>query len=229
MKSIQMKINLTYAVCSAFILLGSCGAPADESNANLDKKEISQEEGMTSLTGGTYFIDVDASAVNWRGSEITGKDHKGTIDIYKGSIEVVDETISKAFVAIDMNSMAVTDEDMSEDSKNNLLGHLKSEDFFGVEKFQDSQIFIEGVKVKEGVPNVYGKIIIRRIPQPIHFPVTLSQDDGVITVDASLTFDRSKHDVKFRSGAFPDLFPNLGDKLINDDIELDVHIVASPI
>ena len=46
-------------------------------------------------------------------------------------------------------------------------------------------------------------------------------------MDASLTFDRSKHDVKFRSGAFPDLFPDLGDKLINDDIELDVHIVAT--
>ena len=54
-----------------------------------------------------------------------------------------------------------------------------------------------------------------------------SEEDGTITVDASLTFDRSKHDVKFRSGTFPDLFPDLGDKLINDDIELDVHIVAT--
>ena len=180
-----------------------------------------------SLTGGRYTIDSAASTVNWKGTEITGKSHVGTVDIYKGNLEVVDETIAKAFVSMDMNTIVVTDEGMSDGAKESLLGHLKSEDFFGVEKFPDSQMFIEGVKEKDGVPHVFGKIIIRRIPQPIHFPVTLSEEDGTITVDASLTFDRSKHDVKFRSGAFPDLFPNLGDKLINDDIELDVHIVAT--
>lgn len=73
----------------------------------------------------------------------------------------------------------------------------------------------------------YGQIVIREIAQPIYFPVTLSDDNGNIVVDASVTIDRSKHEVKFRSGAFPDLFPDLGDKLINDDIELDVHIVAT--
>ena len=38
-----------------------------------------------------------------------------------------------------------------------------------------------------------------------------------------LTFDRSKYDVKFRSGSF---FENLGDKLIYDDIELSVNLIT---
>ena len=92
------------------------------------------------------------------------------MDIYKGNLEVVDETISKAFVSMDMNTIVVTDEGMGDGAKERLLGHLKSEDFFGVEKYPDSQMFIEGVKEKDGVPHVFGKIIIRRIPQPIHFP-----------------------------------------------------------
>lgn len=220
-----MKNTFTWAACA--IALASCGTPAED-NASTDaaKKEKPQENDPVSLTGGRYTIDSAASTVNWKGTEITGESHVGTVGIYKGNLEVIDETIAKAFVSMDMNTVLVTDEDMSDRAKERLLGHLKSEDFFGVEKFPDSQMFIEGIKEKDGVPHVFGKIIIRAIPQPIHFPVNISEEDGTITVDASLTFDRSKHNVKFRSGAFPDLFPDLGDKLINDDIELDVHIVA---
>ena len=45
---------------------------------------------------------------------------------------------------------------------------------------------------------------------------------------ARLSFDRSKYDVRFRSGKF---FENLGDKLILDDIEIDetndIHVYKS--
>ena len=105
-----------------------------------------------SLTGGRYTIDSAASTVNWKGTEITGKSHVGTVDIYKGNLEVVDETIAKAFVSMDMNTIVVTDEGMGDGAKERLLDHLKSEDFFGVEKFPDSQMFIEGIKEKDGCP-----------------------------------------------------------------------------
>ena len=38
---------------------------------------------------------------------------------------------------------------------------------------------------------------------------------------SKLTFDRSKHNVRFRSGSF---FQNLGDNLILDDIELEATL-----
>ena len=40
-----------------------------------------------------------------------------------------------------------------------------------------------------------------------------------------LVFDRSKYNVRFRSGSF---FDNLGDKLILDDIEVDISLIAEP-
>ena len=39
---------------------------------------------------------------------------------------------------------------------------------------------------------------------------------------ANLTFDRSKYDVRFRSGTF---FENLGDKLIYDDIIIESELI----
>ena len=41
-------------------------------------------------------------------------------------------------------------------------------------------------------------------------------------MNAEMTFDRSKYNVKFRSGAF---FSDLGDKLILDDIKVEVSLV----
>ena len=222
-----MKNTFTWAACAAAIALASCGAPAETNSETAPAKEEAKTAEAASFIGGTYTIDPAASTVNWKGTKITTDSHVGTINVHKGTINVLDNAIAKAFVAIDMNSMVCTDEGMDEDTKANLIGHLSSDDFFGVEQFPYSRLDIEGIKVKEGEALAYGQIVIREIAQPINFPVTISEEDGNIVVDASLTFDRSKHDVKFRSGAFPDLFPDLGDKLINDDIELDVHIVAT--
>ena len=44
------------------------------------------------------------------------------------------------------------------------------------------------------------------------------------SVESKLTFDRTKFDVKYRSGNF---FQNLGDKLIYDDIDLEVSLVLN--
>ena len=222
-----MKNIFTWAACVAALALASCEAPAESNSEAAPAKEEAKTTEAPSFIGGTYNIDPATSRVNWKGTEITTSSHVGTINVHKGTINVIDNTIAKGFVAIDMSSMVCTDEGMGDDSKANLINHLSSDDFFGVEQFPYSRLEIEGIKVKGGEALAYGQIIIREISQPINFPVTISDDNGNILVDAFVTFDRSKHDVKFRSGAFPDLFPNLGDKLINDDIELDVHIVAT--
>ena len=222
-----MKNTFTWTACAVAIALASCGAPAETNSEAPAAKEETKTTEAVEFMGGTYIVDQAASTVNWKGTKITTDSHVGTIQVHKGSINVVDKTISDGFVAIDMNSMVCTDEGMDDGSKANLIGHLKSDDFFGVDQFPFSRIDIEGVKTKGDVSYAYGKIYVREIGEPINFPVTVSEEDGNMVVDASLTFDRSKHDVKFRSGAFPDLFPDLGDKLINDDIELDVHIVAT--
>lgn len=227
LNTIQMKNTFTWAACAAALALASCGAPAESNSDTAPAKEEAKTAEAASFIGGTYTIDPAASTVNWKGTKITTDSHVGTINVHKGTINVIDNTIAKAFVAIDMNSIVCTDEGMDDDTKANLVGHLSSDDFFGVEQFPYARLDVEGIKVKDGEALAYGQIVIREIAQPINFPITIGDDNGNIVVDAFVTFDRSKHDVKFRSGAFPELFPNLGDKLINDDIELDVHIVAT--
>ena len=63
-----------------------------------------------------------------------------------------------------------------------------------------------------------GELTIKGITHPINFSITLSSENNAT---AMLVFDRSKYDVRFRSGSF---FDELGDKLILDDIKLEVAL-----
>ena len=86
-----------------------------------------------------------------------------------------------------------------------------------VEKYNESKIKVISSKKNGSSYDVNGTLTIKNISHPINF--TLDMKDKI--AETKLTFDRSKYDVRFRSGSF---FENLGDKLILDDIELEVTL-----
>lgn len=216
--------SYTWPLCAALLAFMSCGTPTNNKTEEMPNAASNAEKNQSiNLANGKFKIDIENSVVNWRGTEITGKSHVGTVQISEGTIKVANGNFG-ASVAVDMQSIECTDENMSSASKANLVGHLKSDDFFGVEQFPYAKLFIKEGKVDESGTTAIGEITVRDIAQPIAFPVNIRMSEGRIIGDAQITFNRAEHNVKFRSGAFPDLFPDLGDKLINDEIELNVHI-----
>ena len=167
-------------------------------------------------------IDINKSNVKWYGDEITGKQHYGSLKFKEGNIvltgtgKVSDKIISGNFI-VDMTSLNV--EDLTGRGKNSLEGHLKSDDFFSVSKFNYAYLkILKSNDPVNGVQVISGDLTIKGISHPITFTMELN---GKIA-KSNLVFDRTKYDVKFRSGNF---FQNLGDKLIYDDIKLDVSLV----
>jgi polyisoprenoid-binding protein YceI len=125
-----------------------------------------------------------------------------------------------------MDMVNLTVEDLKEEpSKGNLTKHLKSDDFFSVEKFNASTFKITEAKTSNGTDyTISGTLTIKGISQPISFPAKVSIAGTKLTATGQITFDRTKYDIKFRSGNF---FENLGDKMIYDEVKLDVKLVAS--
>ena len=167
-------------------------------------------------------IDINKSNVKWYGDEITGKQHYGSLKFKEGNIvltgtgKVSDKIISGNFI-VDMTSLNV--EDLTGRGKNSLEGHLKSDDFFSVSKFNYAYLkILKSNDPVNGVQIISGDLTIKGISHPITFTMELN---GKIA-KSNLVFDRTKYDVKFRSGNF---FQNLGDKLIYDDIKLEVSLV----
>ena len=160
-------------------------------------------------------VNVDKSFVKWTGKEITTKIHFGKLNISSGSITVDDNGVSGE-VNVNMESLVV--EDLQGEWGKKLEGHLKSDDFFSVDKFKESSIkTTSSTKKSDNSYEVQGVLTIKGISHPITFDVDINGD----VINANLTFDRSLYDVRFRSGSF---FENLGDKLIVDDIDLEVTL-----
>ncbi len=158
----------------------------------------------------------EKTTIEWLGKKIGGQ-HNGEIQLKSGQMEIRDNEIVKGNFVIDMTSITNTDlEDEGYNQK--LVGHLKSDDFFGVAKYPTAKLVIsEGGKFTNGKTTVTGKITIKGKTETITFDVI--KGSGQYT--AKLEIDRSKFDVKYGSNSF---FDNLGDKAINDIFTIDVQI-----
>lgn len=157
------------------------------------------------------------SSIRWYGEELTGKTHFGNLSFKKGQIELQDGLIIGGNFVVNMTSLSV--EDLSGGAKARLEGHLRSDDFFSVDKHPEATLKIsKKAKVEGDVQKLYGELTIKGIKHAVDFSIILVDKK---TATANLTFDRSKYNVRFRSGSF---FENLGDKLILDDIRMEVSL-----
>ncbi len=161
--------------------------------------------------------DTEKSKLTWLGEKVTGQ-HTGTIRLQSGWITWQDNNIVGGEFNIDMRSLK--DDDASE----KLEGHLKSDDFFGVEKFPLSKLIITGsTSFDKGNGVVRGILTIKGISNPIEFKATSQKKEDGVWFFANIIVDRTKYNVRYGSGSF---FDNLGDKTIYDEFKLKVSLMV---
>ena len=174
---------------------------------------------MPSLTAsdGVYNIENETSFITWTGREVSTSFHYGTIDLTSGQFELSEGLISSGEFVVDMTT--IKNQDLpSESAQDRLETHLKSDDFFSVEAYPTAKISIlQSEKISDGKWLVLGGLTIKNFTHPIEFEMINSLEGW----NATLVFDRSLYEVKFRSGTF---FEMLGDKMIYDDIELEINL-----
>lgn len=170
-----------------------------------------------------YKVDEANSKVKWNGKKVTGE-HYGTIDLKSGNLEVADNTIKSGTFQMEMNSIVC--EDITNESMNGrLVGHLKSDDFFSVDKHPVSTMVVKEVKHKSGKTHSFtGDLTIKGITHPVTFDSEVVIDGNNLRAKGIIEVDRTLYDIKFRSGKF---FSDLGDNLIYDTFTLDFDVVAT--
>ena len=180
--------------------------------------------GGTALAAGpgTFKVNPAKANLKWTATKVTGK-HEGTVKLASGSLQSDGKHLTGGSFDIDMNSIACTDISDKE-TNGKFIGHLKSDDFFGVEKHKTAHFVIGKVTPKTGNEvEITGKMTIKGITKDITFPATVSQSGKTIKAKAKITIDRSEYDVRFGSGKF---FADLGDKIIHDDFIIDLDMEA---
>ena len=179
--------------------------------------------GSMHLIAQNYVVNVSESMLKWTGEKVTGK-HFGTIALASGEYSMKEGRIVSGNFIVDMNSIANEDVE-NETYRNKLLGHLKSEDFFNVEKYPTSQFKITGATpVKGGTSTIKGELTIKGITQPVEFKAILQETDKGTKVYGNIIVDRTLFDIRYGSGSF---FDNLGDKTIYDEFTIKLDVLAS--
>jgi len=168
--------------------------------------------GTLFLSAQKTTLNIDNSSIKWTGKQITTKTHYGSLKFKSGNVIFKNGLIIEGKFIVDMTSLL--DEDLQGNYKEKLENHLKSDDFFSVEKFNESSLTIlSSSKISNGL-KASGILTIKGISHPIEFSMLKDNNSWL----SSLTFDRSKYNVRFRSGSF---FKNLGDKLILNSIDIE--------
>tara|TARA_R110002049_G_scaffold168526_3_gene335064 strand:+ start:2193 stop:2849 length:657 start_codon:yes stop_codon:yes gene_type:complete len=171
-----------------------------------------------------FNADVASSTIEWKGFKPMGS-HNGVINLKSGVLNTIDGEIVGGTFLIDMASLTVLDIPAEEKDHAKLTGHLKSDDFFDVEKHPSAAFEITGLEEVDGKMMLSGNLALKDAKNNVTFPVSVSNEGDTMTLTSeTFTIDRSKWNVKYGSKSF---FDNLGDKFINDDIELKIMVKAS--
>ena len=189
---------------------------------------IKMKKALLLLTVSCFFLlnagaqnkltaDTTKSKILWLGEKVTGQ-HTGTINLKSGWLNWQDNKIVSGEFNIDMASL--------KESENNgkLLGHLKSDDFFGVNKYPEAKLVLTGsTPFNKGSGVVNGTLTIKESTNPIEFKATMQKKDDGTWFFANITVDRTKYNIRYGSGSF---FDNLGDKTIYDEFKLKVNLLV---
>jgi len=166
---------------------------------------------FTNIEDGTVEVKVDKSSVAWKGYKVTGS-HKGNIDLKKGALTFKEGKLVGGEFTIDMRTIENTD--MEGEYKTKLEGHLKSDDFFGVDKYPSAKLVFKSVKsTGKNSYEVTGDLTIKDKTNPVTFDLSVYGNKAT----ANVKIDRTKFDVRYGSTSF---FDNLQDKAIYDEFDL---------
>ncbi|QIK53417.1 YceI family protein [Dysgonomonas sp. HDW5B] len=207
-------------VLSIVLFAASC------SNSPKNKIEGTDSQAIADGSGEQLVVDTQASSIHWVGTK-PGGSHHGTIGIKEGSLAINGTDVASGSFIIDMN--AIVDEDLTDQKMNEMLvTHLKSADFFDVEKYPTSSFAITKVEAVTGndsiTHRISGNLKMKDVEKNITFDAKITKEgDAYKAVTIPFTIDRTQWNVQYGSKS---IFADLKDKFIDDNIELQITIIA---
>jgi len=156
----------------------------------------------------TLNVDTQSSSVDFVAAKVT-RDHKGNFKISQGKVELQGNTPIKLEMIVDLKSVTTDTE--------KLTGHLKSKDFFEVEKYPTSHfVATQFAPIKEGgTHTVTGELDLHGVKKQLSFPVTIKVDGNTATGKAEFKINRKDFGI---------VYPGAPDDLIKDDVLLKLDL-----
>tara|TARA_R110002012_G_scaffold264452_1_gene447790 strand:+ start:1209 stop:1886 length:678 start_codon:yes stop_codon:yes gene_type:complete len=189
---------------------------------NVKEAETTEEQMVEDVAMTADFnAEADKSMVMWKANKIVGG-HEGTINLANGTANVKDDKLVGGKFVFDIKTLKCTDIPAEDESNAKLVGHLLSPDFFNAEVHDTATFEITNVENN----NISGNLTLKGITKNVTFPAKISMENDMIMINSdTFKIDRTKWDINYNSGSVMDS-KALGDKMIKDDVELKINVVA---
>lgn len=194
----------------ALVVAGCSDPNKDKTKATTGEAVATAAAPAVAANATSYAFDGKDSKVGFVGSKVTGK-HEGSFGTLTGTIKIPGADIEKGSVSASIETASVT----SDDEK--LTGHLKSPDFFDVEKFPKATFESTGVKKAGDAYTITGNLTLHGVTKSVTFPAKIAQAGDDVSVDAEFTINRKDFGIVYAGKA---------DNLIRDDVALKLAIKA---
>lgn len=216
-----MKKGVLVLPLSAMFILSACGQIAEEVTLNDSVVEPNeQSEGSVEVA-----LNTSESVITWAGRKIGISEHNGTIELSEGTVLMEEGRVVGGSFEINMDTIENTD--LSGNSAQNLVDHLKSEDFFEVDAYPTAQFVITDVDyTTETEVQLSGNFTMKGETNNITFPATITETNSTYEARAEFSIDRSKWNVRYGSDKF---FDNLGDQAIDNMMSIGLELVTEPV
>ncbi len=178
----------------------------------------------------TLTVNAASSNLTWVGTKPVGQ-HNGTIGIKEGSLQVEGDAIKSGSFTFDMSTLNALDS--SDDMNAQLAGHLKSPDFFDVEKFPEGKFEVTDVKAYEApaadaekpllegsTHTIAGNLTLKGVTKNITFPAIINMNSGMMKAKASFNINRADWGLSYGNDE------SLGDKFIRPTVNVGFNIEA---
>lgn len=205
-------------------VLVSCGqTPEGEKVEAQEKVETTTSE---STSGAAYIVDTEASKINWTGGKLVGNSHTGYIKLKEGQLNVEGGNLSGGKFVIDMNTITDTDIDNPE-KRQDLEGHLKSDDFFNVGAHPTATFEIAKVEPATDKPDathtITGNLTMKGITKSVTIPANISMENGMLKATTpQFVIDRTQWEVMYGASALG----VVKDNIIKDEVALIIDLMA---
>ncbi len=217
-----MKHVLNLMAAGTLLIIACNSAP------EADKAKTTDEQVIAASTGREYKVNTGTSKIEWVGTKQNGE-HHGTFHIKDGEIAVDKGNITGGSFSIDMAS--VTNIDQKGEPKQKLEAHLKSPDFFEVEKFPTAKFVITNVEPYDSSKNesvlpgathlISGNLTLKDSTKNVTFPAKVNVDNNNLTAQADFNINRVDWGINYKGANNPK------DWLIKKQVNLKLDIQAA--
>lgn len=213
------KLTIHFCMLALAILFYSC-----TQNAKPLESDEAKAVTISKTVNTTTFNKIkEGSIVNWNAAHLGGVNPRiGKIYCEKAIILVNNSKVTNASLTINMDNLTV--DNLPEDEAKDLVGHLKSEDFFNIKKHPTSAFELTNLVEKKGDYNseITGNLILLGVSKSITFNANINVSENEVSINSEeFIIDRANWGMTYHKKGTAGV-PL--DYLISDNIGLQIVI-----